>query len=158
MLYDEFLAGTKARQTSETFEQYETLEKIYSACEDVSKEDIYRIWKQTYGKQAKLNHERTIKRLESMSAYRDHDGPATTEESCIRRNLFQAATSLTETNEFGMGSDTRITTPDGLTYSLERYDTINGHGRYRLKMYYEGKTYETALTYQFGDLIIGSAA
>ncbi len=80
MLYDEFLTGTKARETKSTYDEYKAIEKIYNACEDMTKEDAYRIWKQTYGKQAKLDRERLLKDIVAMSDFRDHDGPATPTE------------------------------------------------------------------------------
>jgi hypothetical protein len=151
MLYEEFLAGTKARESSATYEQYQTLEKIYMDCEAVTKEDVYRMWRQTYGKQAKLDRERLLNNIKAMSEYRDHDGPATPEETHIRRQLFQTAQSLTELNEFRGGWNASITTPDGVTYHMDRYNVVNFHPWYRLWIEFEGQRYGTALVYSNGD-------
>jgi hypothetical protein len=156
MLYDEFLDGTKAIQNKSTYEQYELLEKIYMDCEHVSKDDIYRIWKQTYGKQAKIDRERVIKEIQAMSEYRSVDS-ATPEQMRIRRTLFQIGTSLTDINAFKAGWNSALTTEDGVTYQLEHYHTVNWHKFYRLIIRFEGKTYTTPLIYQFGDLRIHAA-
>ena len=66
MLYDEFLNGTKAKQSKETFEQYQLLEKIYMDCESVSKEDIYKLWKKTYGKELARRETLKKERIEKL--------------------------------------------------------------------------------------------
>lgn len=155
MLYEEFLAGTKARETHKTYQEYETLEKIYMECEAVTKEDIYKLWRQTYGKQAKLDRERLLAEIQAMSEYRDHDGAATPEQVRIRRLLFQTAVSVAETNEFRGGWAGEITTPERVTYRMENYrPDINGHRQARLLIKFEGKTYGTNLVYGFGDFRI----
>ena len=155
MLYEEFLAGTKARETKATYDQYQTLEKIYMDCETVSKDDIYRMWRQTYGKQAKIDRERLLKQITAMSEYRDHDGPATREEINVRNSLFQTAHSVAETNEFRGGWAGEITTPEGITYRMENYRSdINEHRQARLLVKFEGKTYGTNMVYGFGDFRI----
>lgn len=153
VLYDEFLTGTKAKENSRTYAQYETIEKIYNECEDMSKEEAYKFWRQTYGKQEKINRERLLKSIMDMSEYRDTDD-VTPEQMKTRRLLFQTAASLTEYNEFHAGYTARITTPDNVTYSFEEYNKINGHRQLRLYITFEGKKYGTALIYSFGDLRI----
>ena len=151
MLYTEFLAGTKAREDSKTYEQYQTIERIYNDCEDMTKEDAYKIWKQTYGKQQQKDRARELKRIQAMSEYRSKGGEMTPEEIKIRRTLLQTVVSVAETNQFQGGWDAEITNPDGVTYRLEKYNTVNGHGEFRLLIRYEGKTYPTAAIWSFGD-------
>ena len=164
MLYQEFLAGTKAHENSNTFGQYETIEKIYMDCEDMTKEDAYRLWKQTYGKQEKLDRERTLKMVQEMSEYRDPHNPSgesvlTPRQAYLRRKLFQIGISLTDTNKWNMGFDSELTTPfDNVTYKLEKYRKINGHRVARLIIFYERERYETALIYLMSDLRISAEA
>ncbi len=153
-MYEEFLTGTNARENSRTFAQYETIEKIYNECEDMTKEDAYKLWRQTFGKQEKINRERLLKSIKDMSEYRDTDD-ATPEQMKTRRLLFQTAASVAETNEFRGGWAGEITTPDGVTYRMENYRAdINGHRQARLLIKFEGKTYGTNLVYGFGDFRI----
>lgn len=65
-MYSEFLKGTGAPENSQSYEQFLKLEQIYMDCEHISKEQIYRIWKSTYGKENRLlkrERDRRIKRL-----------------------------------------------------------------------------------------------
>ena len=159
MLYDEFITGTKARDCKATFDQYETIEKIYNECEDMTKEDAYKLWKQTYGKQAKIDRKRLLKDIIAMSEYRDNDGlDFTAERLKIRNRLFQTGQSLLETNEWQMGYNSEITTPDGVTYKLEKYNEINFHRVARLIIFFENNRYETALIYLMSDLRISATA
>lgn len=48
MLYSEFLKGTRAPETPDTYDQFQIIERIYTDCEGMTKEEAYRIWKQTY--------------------------------------------------------------------------------------------------------------
>lgn len=154
MLYTEFLEGTKARENSRTYAQYETIEKIYNECEGMTKEDACKLWRQTFGKQEKINRDRLLKSIKDMSEYRDTDD-ATPEQMKTRRLLFQTAVSVAETNEFRGGWAGEITTPDGVTYRMENYRAdINGHRQARLLIKFEGKTYGTNLVYGFGDFRI----
>lgn len=152
MLYTEFLEGTKAREDSKTFNQYETIEKIYNECEDMTKEDAYKLWRQTYGKQQKIDRARYIKEITEMSEYRDPiEGPLTPEQHKTRRVLLQAVISVAETNNFQAGFTGALITPDNVTYQLETYRVVNGHRLSRLIIRYEGKTYGTAAIYTCGD-------
>lgn len=54
MMYSEFLKGTGAPENSKTYEQFLKIEQIYMDCDHMSKEKAYRLWKSTYGKEAKL--------------------------------------------------------------------------------------------------------
>lgn len=44
MMYSEFLEGTNAPQTRETYDQFLELEKIYTSNDSLKKEDIYKMW------------------------------------------------------------------------------------------------------------------
>lgn len=66
MLYNQFLRGTRAQETPETYSQFKLLEQIYNECEGVTPEEIYRIWKQTYGKEIKRKELRQREHLELL--------------------------------------------------------------------------------------------
>jgi len=157
MLYIEFIKSTGARETGDTFQQYQAIEKIYNDCESMTKDDAYRLWKQTYGKQAKIDRNRILKDIRDMSEYRNHNGIATAREMEVSRHLFQIGLSLTEMNEFRAGYDVHFTNPDGVTFGMSRYHTVNNHDFYEMWIRYEGQTYETAMRYKFGDLKICGA-
>ena len=53
MLYSEFLKGTRAPETPDTYDQFQIIGQIYEDCEGMTKEEAYRIWKQTYGRELK---------------------------------------------------------------------------------------------------------
>lgn len=67
MLYSEFLRGTRADENSQTYEQFLTIEKIYMECEHMSKEQAYRLWKSTYGKEIKRRKKLAKERLEKLT-------------------------------------------------------------------------------------------
>ena len=151
MLYTEFLDGTGAREDGKTFEQYQTIEKIYSECEDMAKEDAYRIWKRTYGRQQKKDRARTLEMVDAMSRLRLKDGPLSPLEARAYRNIFQIMASIAEMNNFQAGFDAGLTTSDGVTYLLEKYGEVNFHRQMRLLIVYEGRTYGTAAVWSCGD-------
>lgn len=66
MLYSEFLAGTKAPETSETYKQFKVIEQIYMDCETMSKADAYAIWKKSYGKELKAKRKRMFDRANNL--------------------------------------------------------------------------------------------
>ena len=45
MLYSEFLKGTRAPETPDTYDQFQIIGQIYEDCEGMTKEEAYRIWK-----------------------------------------------------------------------------------------------------------------
>ena len=149
MLYDEFLQGTGAVMSDKAHEQYLIIEKMYSACEDMTKADAYKVWKQTYGKQAKKDREAILTRIKALSEYRDHDGPATDEEMSVRRQLFQTGQSLIETSQFAWGNAS-IMTPDGVVYAMDKIREVNGHRVCRLSIRFELIEYPTFLFYSNG--------
>lgn len=44
MLYSEFLKGTRAPETPDTYDQFQIIGQIYEDCEGMTKEEAYRIW------------------------------------------------------------------------------------------------------------------
>lgn len=80
MMYSEFLKGTGAPENSNTYEQFLKIEQIYMDCEHMTKEKAYRLWKDTYGKEAKIarrEREERINRLampvEKYNSLPEHD-------------------------------------------------------------------------------------
>lgn len=63
MLYSEFLKGTRAPETPDTYDQFQIIGQIYEDCEGMTKEEAYRIWKQTYGRELKRRELRQRERL-----------------------------------------------------------------------------------------------
>jgi hypothetical protein len=156
MLYEEFLAGTKAKETKDTYRQYELLETIYRDCEDVTKEDVYKVWKQTYGKQAKIERERILTNIRAMSEFERHD-EKTQNQKDVCRKLYEIGKSIEKTNDFQAGFTGKIETPDGVTYMLREYRQVNFHRVCKMVIAFEGKEYETQLNYMFGDFYVTSA-
>ena len=66
MLYSEFLAGTKAPETRETYQQFKVIEQIYMDCKTMSKADAYAIWKKSYGKELKAKRKRMFDRANNL--------------------------------------------------------------------------------------------
>lgn len=66
MLYSEFLKGTRAPETPDTYDQFQIIGQIYEDCEGMTKEEAYRIWKQTYGRELKRRELRQRERLELL--------------------------------------------------------------------------------------------
>lgn len=67
MLYSEFLKGTRAPETPDTYDQFQIIGQIYEDCEGMTKEEAYRIWKQTYGRELKRRELRQRERLEILA-------------------------------------------------------------------------------------------
>lgn len=54
MMYSEFLKGTGAPESDpRTYEQFEALEKVYMLSDSMSKLEVYKFWKQTFGRAIK---------------------------------------------------------------------------------------------------------
>ena len=70
MLYSEFLKGTRAPETPDTYDQFQIIGQIYEDCEGMTKEEAYRIWKQTYGRELKRRELSTL----FWAAYYNKDG------------------------------------------------------------------------------------
>ena len=73
MLYSEFLKGTRAPETPDTYDQFQIIGQIYEDCEGMTKEEAYRIWKQTYGRELKRRELRQRERLELLINREDYD-------------------------------------------------------------------------------------
>jgi len=153
MLYSEFLSGTNAPQTSETFRQYETLNAIYMDCDHLEKADIYRMWKQTYGKQLKGDRAKAQAKFERLASYRRIFGQP---DDATADMLYAAAKLLREQNMFGV-YPVRVKDGDGITYTMERDGEINYHTIWKMCIEFDGEKRDTGLTYLFGDMRIGIA-
>lgn len=66
MLYSEFIKATKAPETTETYNQYEIINKVYMECESMTKEEAYRLWKNSYGREVKRREIRQRERLDML--------------------------------------------------------------------------------------------
>ena len=88
MLYSEFLKGTKAPETEETYSQYEIINAIYTSCESLTKEEAYRIWKLTYGKEMKRREIRQRERLDLLINREDYDCRGIQERATINNELY----------------------------------------------------------------------
>lgn len=71
MMYSEFLKGTGAPENSQSYEQFLKIEQIYMDCEHMSKEQAYRIWKNTYGKEAKMARKAREERIKLLAMPED---------------------------------------------------------------------------------------
>lgn len=89
MLYAEFLKGTKAPELPETFDQYQLIEKIYTDCEGVTKEEAYRIWKNTYGKEIKSRELHQRERLDLLLNREDYDYVDRPHRAIIHQELYR---------------------------------------------------------------------
>lgn len=66
MMYSEFLKGTGAPENKETYEQFRAIEKIYMDCCQMTKQEAYRIWKKTYGKDLKIRRKKMLDRANTL--------------------------------------------------------------------------------------------
>lgn len=87
MLYSEFLKGTRAPETPDTYDQFQIIGKIYEDCEGMTKEEAYRIWKQTYGRELKRRELRQRERLELLINREDYDSADRPHEQRSTTNL-----------------------------------------------------------------------
>ena len=67
MMYSEFLKGTGAPENSKVYEQFLKIEQIYMDCDHMSKEEAYRLWKGTYGKEARLAKKERKERINRLA-------------------------------------------------------------------------------------------
>lgn len=137
MLYDEFLRGTRATETPETYEQYQLIEKLYNDCEGMTKEEAYRIWKQTYGRENKRRELRQQERLELLINREEYDIADRPHRAAINQelyNLFWAAYYNKDGSRCRLATDGRTFKDTcGITWVL-RFDGHypNGTTIYRL--------------------------
>lgn len=87
MLYSEFLRGTKAPETPETYDQYKIIEQLYRECDSMTKEEAYRVWKTTYGREIKRKELRQRERLELLLNREDYDNADRPHRAAILRRL-----------------------------------------------------------------------
>lgn len=87
MLYSEFLKGTRAPETPDTYDQFQIIEQIYEDCEGMTKEEAYRIWKQTYGRELKRRELRQRERLELLINREDYDSADRPHRAAIYHEL-----------------------------------------------------------------------
>lgn len=88
MLYSEFLRGTRAPETPESYEQFQLIEKMYTDCEAMTKDEAYRIWKQTYGRENKRRALRQRERLELLINREDYDRVDRPHRAMIHQELY----------------------------------------------------------------------
>lgn len=88
MLYSEFLRGTRAPETEESYGQYEIINRIYTDCDSMTKEEAYRIWKQTYGKERKRLELRQRERLEMLINREDYEAMQIQQRAVITNELY----------------------------------------------------------------------
>lgn len=87
MLYSEFLKGTRAPETPDTYDQFQIIGQIYEDCEGMTKEEAYRIWKQTYGRELKRRELRQRERLELLINREDYDSADRPHRAAIYHEL-----------------------------------------------------------------------
>lgn len=69
MLYNEFLSGTGAPQSADTYDQYKEIEAVYMAREGMTKTEAYKLWKRRHGE--KPNKPRAKELREIKDAIRE---------------------------------------------------------------------------------------
>ena len=87
MLYSEFLKGTRAPETPDTYDQFQIIGQIYEDCEGMTKEEAYHIWKQTYGRELKRRELRQRERLELLINREDYDSADRPHRAAIYHEL-----------------------------------------------------------------------
>lgn len=151
MLYSEFLKGTRAPETPESYEQYQLIEKIYMDCEGMTKEEAYRIWKTTYGRELKRRQLRQRERLELLINREDYDHVDRPHRAAIHHELYSLFWSAYYNKD---GSRCRLATEGrcftdvyGITWVL-RYDGRypNGNAIYKLYAVANGCLLDTHYT------------
>lgn len=151
MLYSEFLKGTRAPETEETYEQYQLIEKMYTDCEGMTKEEAYRIWKTTYGRELKRRELRQRERLELLINWEDYDHVDRPHRATIYQelyNLFWAAYYNKDGSRCRLATDGRcFTDVYGITWIL-KYDGRypNGNIIYKLFAVVRGRLLDTHYT------------
>lgn len=151
MLYAEFLKGTKAPELPETYDQFQIIEKIYTDCEGLTKEEAYRIWKNTYGKEIKRREIRQRERLDLLLNREDYDYVDRPHRATIHQelySLFWAAYYNKDGSRCRLATEGRCYTDTyGITWVL-RYDGRypNGTAIYKLCAVVRGRLLEADYT------------
>lgn len=138
MLYAEFLRGTKAQETPETFDQYRVIEKIYNDCQGMTTEEAYRIWKQTYGKEHKRREIKQRERLELLINREDYENVDRPHRAAIYQEmerLYWAAFYNKDGSRCRLATEGRcFTDVYGITWVL-KYDGRYPNGTAIYKLY-----------------------
>lgn len=151
MLYSEFLKATKAPETNDTYDQYKLIEQIYTDCEGMTKEEAYRIWKITYGRELRKRELRQRERLELLINREDYDHVDRPHRAAIHQelhNLFWAAFYNKDGSRCRLAYEGRCYTDVyGITWVL-RYDGRypNGNTIYKLCAIVRGRILDTDYT------------
>lgn len=138
MLYSEFLKGTRAPETPDTYDQFQIIGQIYEDCEGMTKEEAYRIWKQTYGRELKRRELRQRERLELLINREDYDSADRPHRAAIYHELstlFWAAYYNKDGSRCRLATEGRcFTDVYGITWIL-RYDGRYPNGNTIFKLY-----------------------
>lgn len=151
MLYSEFLKGTRAPETPDTYDQFQIIGKIYEDCEGMTKEEAYRIWKQTYGRELKRRELRQRERLELLINREDYDSADRPHRAAIYHELstpFWAAYYNKDGSRCRLATEGRcFTDVYGITWIL-RYDGRypNGNTIFKLCAVVRGRMLDTDFT------------
>ena len=139
MLYSEFLKGTRAPETPDTYDQFQIIGQIYEDCEGMTKEEAYRIWKQTYGRELKRRELRQRERLELLINREDYDSADRPHRAAIYHELstlFWAAYYNKDGSRCRLATEGRcFTDVYGITWIL-RYDGRYPNGNTILGWYF----------------------
>lgn len=142
MLYSEFLKGTRAPETPDTYDQFQIIGQIYEDCEGMTKEEAYRIWKQTYGRELKRRELRQRERLELLINREDYDSADRPHRAAIYHELstlFWAAYYNKDGSRCRLATEGRcFTDVYGITWIL-RYDGRYPNGNTIFKLYLKAK-------------------
>ena len=148
MLYSEFLKGTRAPETPDTYDQFQIIGQIYEDCEGMTKEEAYRIWKQTYGRELKRRELRQRERLELLINREDYDSADRPHRAAIYHELstlFWAAYYNKDGSRCRLATEGRcFTDVYGITWIL-RYDGRypNGNTIFKLCAVVRGRMLDT---------------
>lgn len=151
MLYSEFLKGTRAPETPDTYDQFQIIGQIYEDCEGMTKEEAYRIWKQTYGRELKRRELRQRERLELLINREDYDSVDRPHRAAIYHELstlFWAAYYNKDGSRCRLATEGRcFTDVYGITWIL-RYDGRypNGNTIFKLCAVVRGRMLDTDFT------------
>lgn len=88
MLYSEFIKGTRAPENEETYSQYDLINQIYTECESMTKEEAYRLWKTTYGREIKRRELKQRERLEMLINRDDYAAMEIQKRAVITNELY----------------------------------------------------------------------
>ena len=152
MLYSEFLKGTRAPETPDTYDQFQIIGQIYEDCEGMTKEEAYRIWKQTYGRELKRRELRQRERLELLINREDYDSADRPHRAAIYHELIfpeinKSSLISIDRENFYATEGRCFTDVYGITWIL-RYDGRypNGNTIFKLCAVVRGRMLDTDFT------------